>query len=109
MFICTLSIHDQCFFFFSSRRRHTRWNWDWSSDVCSSDLWGWHRGGFRQSQSQEIAHGTAQTGVDGTFKIEFTARPDLAVAEKDEPTFMFEINADVTDSAGETQSAQRAI
>src|SRR6267143_2930828 len=28
-----------CFcFFFSSRRRHTRWNCDWSSDVCSSDL-----------------------------------------------------------------------
>src|SRR5438309_7606427 len=28
----------QFFFFFSSRRRHTRWNCDWSSDVCSSDL-----------------------------------------------------------------------
>src|SRR5437660_4421907 len=32
------------FFFFSSRRRHTRWPRDWSSDVCSSDLkqtaWG---------------------------------------------------------------------
>src|SRR5438309_92172 len=28
---------DSCFFF-SSRRRHTRWNCDWSSDVCSSDL-----------------------------------------------------------------------
>src|SRR5207253_8602008 len=27
------------FFFFSSRRRHTRWPRDWSSDVCSSDLW----------------------------------------------------------------------
>src|SRR6266508_5930343 len=26
------------FFFFSSRRRHTRWPRDWSSDVCSSDL-----------------------------------------------------------------------
>src|SRR5438876_11929691 len=26
-------------FFFSSRRRHTRWTGDWSSDVCSSDLW----------------------------------------------------------------------
>src|SRR6266481_3439776 len=25
-------------FFFSSRIRHTRWNCDWSSDVCSSDL-----------------------------------------------------------------------
>src|SRR5689334_12782217 len=24
--------------FFSSRGRHTRWNCDWSSDVCSSDL-----------------------------------------------------------------------
>src|SRR2546429_5458203 len=29
------------FFFFSSRRRHTRCSRDWSSDVCSSDL---HRG-----------------------------------------------------------------
>src|SRR5256884_3633497 len=27
------------FFFFSSRRRHTRCSRDWSSDVCSSDLW----------------------------------------------------------------------
>src|SRR5260370_1630308 len=25
-------------FFFSSRRRHTRFKWDWSSDVCPSDL-----------------------------------------------------------------------
>src|SRR2546426_8213481 len=28
----------RCFFFFSSRRRHTRLQGDWSSDVCSSDL-----------------------------------------------------------------------
>src|SRR2546430_6457294 len=27
-----------CVFFFSSRRRHTRFDCDWSSDVCSSDL-----------------------------------------------------------------------
>src|SRR5690606_39696138 len=26
-------------FFFSSRRRHTRFSRDWSSDVCSSDLY----------------------------------------------------------------------
>src|SRR5256885_7840281 len=31
---CVLS-----FFFFSSRRRHTRLQGDWSSDVCSSDLY----------------------------------------------------------------------
>src|SRR5207237_4898076 len=29
-----------CLFFFSSRRRHTRFKCDWSSDVCSSDLPG---------------------------------------------------------------------
>src|SRR6266508_146306 len=31
------------FFVFSSRRRHTRWPRDWSSDVCSSDLGRWAR------------------------------------------------------------------
>src|SRR3712207_490938 len=31
---------DIVFFFFSSRRRHTRYWRDWSSDVCSSDLDG---------------------------------------------------------------------
>src|SRR5467141_3963845 len=30
---------NQLIFFFSSRRRHTRFKCDWSSDVCSSDLW----------------------------------------------------------------------
>src|SRR2546430_14927993 len=30
------------FFFFSSRRRHTRFDCDWSSDVCSSDLFSAH-------------------------------------------------------------------
>src|SRR6266487_6328543 len=40
-------ILDHCVFFFSSRRRHTRWTGDWSSDVCSSDLHLRHgRSGF---------------------------------------------------------------
>src|SRR5690242_21276614 len=34
------------FFFFSSRRRHTRLTCDWSSDVCSSDLRGIYKGLF---------------------------------------------------------------
>src|SRR5690606_40486393 len=33
LFCCFLFV-----FFFSSRRRHTRFSRDWSSDVCSSDL-----------------------------------------------------------------------
>src|SRR6266487_6867012 len=35
MWLCVRGV-----FFFSSRRRHTRWTGDWSSDVCSSDLGG---------------------------------------------------------------------
>src|SRR5439155_8109829 len=41
-----------CVFFFSSRRRHTRWPRDWSSDVCSSDLVG-------------VVGNTAEAGLDG--------------------------------------------
>src|SRR5256885_9347631 len=33
---------DCTYFFFSSRRRHTRFKGDWSSDVCFSDLAAWH-------------------------------------------------------------------
>src|SRR5690348_17464804 len=50
-------------FFFSSRRRHTRWTGDWSSDVCSSDL------GERQASLaiHDNAGGGAQTvGLTGT-------------------------------------------
>src|SRR5437763_12711128 len=36
--ICSLGFCFIYFFFFSSRRRHTRYIGDWSSDVCSSDL-----------------------------------------------------------------------
>src|SRR2546426_4683584 len=37
------------FFFFSSRRRHTRLQGDWSSDVCSSDL-------LRMWNGRAVAH-----------------------------------------------------
>src|SRR5207248_4150352 len=36
--VCAVDFCLDCFFFFSSRRRHTRSYGDWSSDVCSSDL-----------------------------------------------------------------------
>src|SRR5256886_11393584 len=35
----TIRVRHHVFFFFSSRRRHTRFDCDWSSDVCSSDLY----------------------------------------------------------------------
>src|SRR2546422_489915 len=44
MIYLSLLLYAVSFFFFSSRRRHTRCSRDWSSDVCSSDL-GPRRGG----------------------------------------------------------------
>src|SRR2546430_3923297 len=38
MTMCSMQWSLRDFFFFSSRRRHTRFDCDWSSDVCSSDL-----------------------------------------------------------------------
>src|SRR5256885_13893690 len=43
-----------CYFFFSSRRRHTRLQGDWSSDVCSSDLY--------------------HTAMEGSLRVPFIAR-----------------------------------
>src|SRR5690606_4535320 len=51
-------------FFFSSRRRHTRFSRDWSSDVCSSDL------------RLGIAHG----GADGVGGVE-DLRVDLRIID----------------------------
>ena len=67
--------------------------------------YGWR--GFGTSQA--IAHGTGITEGDGSFRIQFPARPDLAVAEKDEPVFQFTVHAEVTDPSGETRSEQRTI
>src|SRR5256886_9605099 len=44
-------------FFFSSRRRHTRFDCDWSSDVCSSDLVSlhWFSALFGQQRTGDFA------------------------------------------------------
>src|SRR5205807_9240172 len=41
-----MSLYLLLIFFFSSRRRHTILQGDWSSDVCSSDLWPVEDGSF---------------------------------------------------------------
>src|SRR5256885_6169062 len=53
----------EVFFFFSSRRRHTRLQGDWSSDVCSSDLYG-----------------QASASRDPGLLVEFGTREDIATA-----------------------------
>src|SRR5690625_7789999 len=45
-------------FFFSSRRRHTRWPRDWSSDVCSSDLTEYIEGSLTIEKYPATLNGT---------------------------------------------------
>src|SRR5690349_23524353 len=69
------------FFFFSSRRRHTRSLRDWSSDVCSSDLL------------------EAESEVDANFGIdEFTLEPQS-------PRFILALNGGLTQVQAQLQCA----
>src|SRR5579885_3358938 len=71
-----------CFFFFSSRRRHTRSKRDWSSDVCSSDLTaGWW--GFATSSGAWLPLDVgAPLGINGltAFCCEFDIKATLGTA-----------------------------
>src|SRR3712207_5255501 len=78
-----------CFFFFSSRRRHTRYWRDWSSDVCSSDLratvraiWDLYRTG-RFSYTDVCTHLNAERDVDGN-PVHRTAHGGLLTPRSEE-------------------------
>jgi hypothetical protein len=84
--------------------------WRVTREVRMPWWWGWYRGGgSRGGEAQEIAHGTTRSGVDGAFTVEFIAKPDLKVPAKNEPTFVYQVHADVTDGAGETRSDVRGV
>src|SRR2546430_11864177 len=54
-------------FFFSSRRRHTRFDCDWSSDVCSSDLTQQH---VRQARMRRDTRQLAPVGGDAAGAVQ---------------------------------------
>src|SRR6266498_516906 len=62
------------YFFFSSRRRHTRCGRDWSSDVCSSDL----STGGRVFRSAACAAGRTSAATTTTAAASFIAPPTPA-------------------------------
>src|SRR3712207_8747704 len=61
------------FFFFSSRRRHTRYWRDWSSDVCSSDL-----AKMKQHDGQVRAH--VEKLAQKTYWAQFDPMPEFVIA-----------------------------
>ena len=76
----------------------------------------WFYGGYSKMiwppygrEEVEIAHGDITTDAKGEFKILFKALPDNSVSKKDQPTFYYEVTADVTDVAGETRSGNTQV
>jgi uncharacterized protein YfaS (alpha-2-macroglobulin family) len=85
-------------------------SWRVVRQVRYPDWWGWYYWWRTpQMSSQEIAHGIATTAADGSFPVEFVAKPDLTVPEKDEPAFCYTISTEVTDTTGETRFALRTV
>src|SRR2546427_13259713 len=68
-------------FFFSSRRRHTRFDCDWSSDVCSSDLLGLKdRVALVAASSQGIGKAVAMALAREGTKLAICARTVAAIS-----------------------------
>ncbi|MBX2933554.1 MAG: alpha-2-macroglobulin [Ferruginibacter sp.] len=74
--------------------------------------WGW--GYYRywpsgNSDEMEITNGSTQTDANGEFKIKFKAIPDETADKKGQPTFYYEVSADITDINGETRSGSTSV
>src|SRR5690606_40220613 len=72
-------------FFFSSRRRHTRFSRDWSSDVCSSDLEIPQRGdGEQREEDLDDADGDVHAQHSGRARPQERERPACAGLRSEE-------------------------
>src|SRR5690606_39861704 len=67
-------------FFFSSRRRHTRFSRDWSSDVCSSDL----------DEVQDVLHPAAY-GSDRVYDFRLADSTTIVLPGAPEPVRVYEV------------------
>src|SRR5260370_19565839 len=112
-----MSIGARSIFFFSSRRRHTRFKCDWSSDVCSSDLFAKRRNGgacppFTNQVVSErlnplecwspfrgllLPKGSAGLGKNATRIIPVAFLVGAAAVEHD----LFTVGADIRTESGE--------
>lgn len=76
-------------------------------------IWWW--GGYKiwppydRGNEMEITNGTATTDSKGEFVITFKAIPDETVDKASQPSFYYEVSADITDINGETRSGNTSV
>src|SRR2546422_669323 len=73
--MCAGGVFLWVFFFFSSRRRHTRCSRDWSSDVCSSDL--------EAQGKQKTERDFRASGKERRYSWDYDEHFDIFVAKRD--------------------------
>src|SRR5215510_15595935 len=78
---------DVAAFFFSSRRRHTRWPRDWSSDVCSSDLVGEENVSVLTQMPLSLAYLKALTPAGWEVDIIDEMKEPALTADETAPSF----------------------
>ena len=66
----------------------------------------WRRWFGRSDGVRQVAQGETVTDADGAFRIRFTPVAAPTADLSGEPSFLFEIKADVTDTTGETRSVE---
>ncbi|CAN5817767.1 alpha-2-macroglobulin family protein [soil metagenome] len=78
--------------------------------------WGWgsyssgRKIGYPQNSEQmEISNGETITDAKGEFAVTFKAIPDESVDKTNQPTFYYEVSADITDLNGESRSGNTAV
>lgn len=83
-----------------SVKRHVRIPW-W--------CYRWAGGSYGWGRPTEVATGTAQADAQGRFSVTFLAQADASVPREADPTFTYEVEANVTDVNGETQHNTTSI
>lgn len=71
--------------------------------------WLYYRMILPSAPEMEIANGTVQTDEKGQFNLAFIAKPDETVDTSLLPRFTYNIEATVTDEAGETRSTSTSV
>src|SRR5256884_6602510 len=91
------------FFFFSSRRRHTRCSRDWSSDVCSSDLAQQiapNNGSVTFSNLSATGHSVALSGFPANCTVTSANPQSVNVPAGGTATVAFKVSCTATATTG---------